>query len=206
MSSNFYPTQLRSFVNKLHGFSQTTVKLSPLSGTLNAGPRSTVVVSLPPNSLILPESFTLWARATTSGSLQTVGGAAVNLPGNTAAAATPATHPVVALPNNAESLIKSVALTANGQSIDAGPGSNCNQLFNLLADVQLGGKKNERAIAQLGGDVPSQTYGTNGEGTGTPANGTTGSSTQYGNILPAPTVYTSIAGPTKSYSRMFRSR
>jgi len=92
MSSNFYPTQLRSFVNKLHGFSQTTVKLSPLSGTLNAGPRSTVVVSLPPNSLILPESFTLWARATTSGSLQTVGGTAVNLPGNNTAAV-PATHP-----------------------------------------------------------------------------------------------------------------
>ena len=60
MGSNFYPTQLRSFVNKLHGFSQTTVKLTPLSGTLSAGPRQTITVSLPPNSLILPENFTMW--------------------------------------------------------------------------------------------------------------------------------------------------
>jgi len=197
MSSNFYPTQLRSFVNKLHGFSQTTVKLSPLSGTLNAGPRQTVVVSLPPNSLILPESFTLWARATTSGSLQTVGGTAVSKPAATTAM--PATNPTVALPNNAESLIQSVAVTANGQNIDSGPGSNYNQLFNLLADVQLGGKVKERAIAQLGADVPDQTYGDNGtnppEGTGKPRNNTTGaSSTQFNNILPVPTVYTSLAG------------
>jgi hypothetical protein len=68
--SNYYPIQLRSFVNKLHGYSQTTAKLSTLSGALSAGPRQTVVVSFPPNSLILPESFTMWARAQTSGAMQ----------------------------------------------------------------------------------------------------------------------------------------
>jgi len=101
--SNFYPTQLRSFVNKLHGFSQTTVKVSPLSGTLDAGPRQTIVVSLPPNSLILPESFTMWARATTSGALQNP---VPNQPGAALANATPVVGPTVQLPNNAESLIK----------------------------------------------------------------------------------------------------
>jgi hypothetical protein len=110
--SNYYPTQLRSFVNKLHGYSQTTVKLSPLSGALSAGPRQTVVVSLPPNSLILPESFTMWARAQTSGAMQVP---QPNQPGTTLAAATPVTGVVVQLPNNAESLIQSVTVTANGQ-------------------------------------------------------------------------------------------
>jgi hypothetical protein len=130
--SNYYPTQLRSFVNKLHGFSQTTVKLSPLSGTLNAGPRQNVVVSLPPNSLILPESFTMWARAQTSGSMQNP---IPNVPGG-AAPGVPATSPTVQLPCNAESLIQSLSITANGQSLDAGPGNVYNQLFNLIADVQ----------------------------------------------------------------------
>jgi hypothetical protein len=153
--SNFYPTQLRSFVNKLHGYSlrsfvnklhgysQTTVKLSPLSGALSAGPHQTIVVSLPPNSLILglPESFTLWARAQTSGSPQIP---TPNQPGTTLAAAVPTTGCVVQLPNNAESLIQSVTVTANGQNLDAGPGNLYNQLFNLIADVQMGGKKNER--------------------------------------------------------------
>jgi hypothetical protein len=102
--SKYYPTQLRSFVNKLHGFSQTTVKLSPFSGTLNAGPRQTVVVALPPNSLILPESFTMWARAQTSGAMQDP---APNLPGS-ALPAIVATGPCVQLPTNAESLIQSL--------------------------------------------------------------------------------------------------
>ena len=181
MGSNFYPTQLRSFVNKLHGFSQTTVKLTPLSGTLSAGPRQTITVSLPPNSLILPESFTMWARATTSGNLQNP---VPNLPGTILAAATAATTPTVQLPNNAESLIQSLAITANGQPLDSGPGNNYNQLFNLLADVQLGGKKSERAIAQLGADIPSQTWN------GPPATVAGPSSSQFGNNLPVPTIYT----------------
>jgi hypothetical protein len=106
--SNYYPTQFRSFVNKLHGYSQTTVKLSPLSGALSAGPRQTVVVSLPPNSLILPESFTMWARAQTSGALQAP---VPNQPGTTLAAAAPVSGVVVQLPNIAESLIQSVTVT-----------------------------------------------------------------------------------------------
>jgi hypothetical protein len=207
--SNFYPTQLRSFVNKLHGYSQTTVKLSPLSGALSAGPRQTIVVSLPPNSLILPESFTMWARAQTSGSPQIP---TPNQPGTTLATAVPVTGCVVQLPNNAESLIQSVSVTANGQHLDAGPGNLYNQLFNLIADVQMGGKKNERAIAQLGADIPvipAITYPivpsaaapsfppTGGYPYATiPPNAT--SSTQFGNILPVPTIYTSVTGGTSA--------
>ena len=189
MGSNFYPTQLRSFVNKLHGFSQTTVKLTPLSGTLSAGPRQTITVSLPPNSLILPENFTMWARATTSGRLQVP---VPNLPGALPGAAVLAATPTVQLPNNAESLIQSLAITANGQPLDLGPGNNYNQLFNLLADVQLGGKKGERSIAQLGGDVPAAVYGPNGPTAANPP----GSSTQFGNNLPVPTIYTTNTGTT----------
>jgi hypothetical protein len=184
--SNYYPTQLRSFVNKLHGFSQTTVKLSPLSGTLNAGPRQTVVVSLPPNSLILPESFTMWARAQTSGSMQVPN---PNVPG-AAGPGVPATSPTVQLPCNAESLIQSLSITANGQSLDAGPGNVYNQLFNLIADVQLGGKKNERAIAQLGGDITSSVYGNNGPFAPVPPALPPASSTQFNNNLPVPAIYT----------------
>jgi len=188
--SNFYPTQLRSFVNKLHGFGQSTVKLSPLSGTLNAGPRQTIVVSLPPNTLILPESFTMWARATTSGALQAP---PPSLPGSAAVGTQIAVTPVVQLPNNAESLITSVAITANGQSIDAGPGGLYNQLFNLLADVQLGGKKNERAIAQLGADLPAQTWGNPAVN---PSPTVTPSSTQFNNNLEVPTIYTTNTATT----------
>jgi hypothetical protein len=185
--SNFHPTQLRSFVNKLHGFSQTTVKLSPLSGTLNAGPRQTVVVALPPNSLILPESLTMWARAQTSGALQvpTPNVPATTIPG------TLATSPTVQLPTNAESLIQSLSITANGQNLDAGPGNVYNQLFNLIADVQLGGKKNERAIAQLGADIPSATYGVGAPVSPLPALPGYASSTHFNNNLPVPTIYTS---------------
>jgi hypothetical protein len=184
--SNFYPIQLRSFVNKLHSFSQTTVKLSPLSGTLNAGPRQTVVVSLPLNSLFLPESFTMWARAQTSGSMQVP---TPNLPGS-AAPGTPATGPTVQLPTNAESLIQSLSITANGQNLDAGPGNVYNQLFNLIADVQLGGKRNERSIAQLGADLPSQVYGGAGPQAPVPPALPPASSTQFTNVLPVPTIYT----------------
>jgi hypothetical protein len=186
--SNYYPTQLRSFVNKLHGFSQTTVKLSPLSGTLNAGPRQTVVtvvVTLPPNSLILPESFTMWARAQTSGSMQVP---TPNLLGS-ALPTIVATGPCVQLPTNAESLIQSLSITANGQNLDAGPGNVYNQLFTLIADVQLGRKKNERAIAQLGADIPSQVYGGAPVAPVPPAL-PPASSTQFNNNLPVPTIYT----------------
>jgi hypothetical protein len=185
--SNYYPTQLRPFVNKVHGFSQTTVKLSPLSGTLNAGPRQTVVVALPPNSLIFPKSFTMWARAQTSGSMQvpTRNVPATVIPG------TLATSPCVQLPTNAESLIQSLSITANGQNLDAGPGSVYNQLFNLIADVQLGGKKNERAIAQLGTDIPSGFYGGGAPVSPLPALPGNASSTQFNNNLPVPTIYTS---------------
>jgi hypothetical protein len=184
--SNYYPTQLRSFVNKLHGFSQTTVKLSPLSGTLNAGPRQTVVVALPPNSLILPESFTMWARAQTSGAMQVP---TPNVPGS-ALPATVATCPTVQLPTNAESLIQSLSIMANGQNLDAGPGNVYNQLFNLIADVQLGGKKNERAIAQLGADIPYGIYGNAGPVAPVPPALPPASSTQFNNNLPVPTIYT----------------
>jgi hypothetical protein len=73
-----------------------------------------------------------------------------------------ATSPTVQLPTDAQSLIQTLSVTANGQNLDAGPGSVYNQLFILIADVQLGGKRNESAIAQLGADVPSQLYGPNG--------------------------------------------
>jgi hypothetical protein len=139
----------------------------------------------------------MWARATTSGRLQTP---PPNLPGAQAAAAVVATSPTVQLPNNAESLIQSLAITANGQPLDSGPGNLYNQLFNLLADVQLGGKKSERAIAQLGGDVPSTIYG------GNAANpNPSGSSTQFLNNLPVPTIYTNPTGGTNPPPGTFTS-
>jgi hypothetical protein len=102
-------------------------------------------------------------------------------------------------------LIQSVSVTANGQNLDAGPGNLYNQLFNLIADVQMGGKKNERAIAQLGADVPALTYpivapvvpGAPATG-GYPSQNPTPSSSQFLNILPVPTIYTSIVGGTSA--------
>jgi hypothetical protein len=62
----------------------------------------------------------MWARAQTSGNLQNP---VPNQPGTTLALAVPVTGVVVQLPNNAESLIQSVTVTANGQNLDAGPGN-----------------------------------------------------------------------------------
>jgi hypothetical protein len=141
----------------------------------------------------------MWARAQTSGALQAP---VPNQPGTTLAAAVPVSDVVVQLPNNAESLIQSVTVTANGQNLDAGPGNLYNQLFILISDVQMGGKKNERAITQLGADVPSITYPiVPGQGGAPPTGGYPSqaaqpSSSQFGNILPVPTIYTSVVGGT----------
>jgi hypothetical protein len=86
--------------------------------------------------------------------------------------------------------------------LDAGPGNLYNQLFNLISDVHMGGKKNEKAIAQLGADIPAITYPiTPGQGGAPPTGGhpsqvNTPSSQQFGNILPVPTIYTSVVGGT----------
>jgi hypothetical protein len=120
--------------------------MSPLSGTLNAGPRRAVVVALPPNSLNLPESLTMWARATTSGTMQNP---IPNIPGSTLPARL-ATSPTVQLPNNAESLIHGLSVTANGENLDAGSGSLYNQLFNLIADV-VGWEEKRESNRSAGG-------------------------------------------------------
>jgi hypothetical protein len=134
--------------------------------------------------------------------LRSYAGPQPNQPCQTLAAATPVSGVVVQLPNNAESLIQSVTVTTNGQNLDAGPGNLYNQLFNLISDVQMGGKKNERAISQLGADVPAITYPiVPGQGGAPPTGGYQSqvaqpSSSQFGNILPVPTIYTSVVGGT----------
>lgn len=156
MSASYYPTQLRSFVQRLHGYSQTTVKLTPLNGLLWVAPKQTVTVSLPPNSLVLPDSFTMWARAETKGALLYNGANANLVPGGTPATAGQSyQNPCVQLPQNAESFITNVAVTMNGMTVDQGPGQFYNQLFNVVADATLGGKKYERGMSQLGRDVQS---------------------------------------------------
>jgi hypothetical protein len=131
----------------------------------------------------------MWARAQNSGAMQVP---VPNLPG-AAAPGAPALGPTVQLPCNAESLIQNLSITANGQNLDAGPGNVYNQLFNLIADVQLGGKKNERAIAQLGGDIPVTIY-PGGPVAPVPPALPPASSTQFNNVLPVPSIYTAPGG------------
>jgi len=143
----FYPQNLKSFVNRLDGYSAQTVKLVPLAGRLDAGPRSQITVELPPAALIMPDSFTMYGKLTTTGT------------GYTVAASSPTgaapTNPTVLPPVNVESLINSVQVTINSLVVDNGPGQLYGQLFNCIADVTLGGKKPERTFCQLGKDIPS---------------------------------------------------
>jgi len=143
----FYPQNLKSFVNRLEGYSAQTVKMVPLAGRLDAGPRSQITVELPPASLIMPDTFTMWGKLTTTGT------------GFTVAAASPTgaapTNPTVLPPVNVESLINSVQVTINSLVVDNGPGQLYGQLFNCIADVTLGGKKPERTLCQLGKDIAS---------------------------------------------------
>jgi hypothetical protein len=143
----FYPQNLKSFINRLEGYSAQTVKMVPLAGRLDAGPRSQITVELPPASLIMPDTFTMWGKLTTTGTGYTVAGLSP-----TGAAPT---NPTVLPPVNVESLINSVQVTINSLVVDNGPGQLYGQLFNCIGDITLGGKKPERAILQLGKDIPS---------------------------------------------------
>lgn len=144
---SYYPQNLKSFLNRLEGFSSQTVKMVPLAGRLDAGPRSQITVELPPASLIMPDTFTMWGKLTTSG---------VGFPagaGNNPLGQAGATVPTVLPPVNVESLINSVQVTINSLVVDNGPGQLYGQLFNCISDITLGGKKPERTICQLGKDI-----------------------------------------------------
>ena len=135
---SFIPSNLKSFVNKLESYSAQTVKMVPLAGRLDAGPRSQISVDLPPAAAVLPDTFTMWARLTTSGA--GIAGA----------------NPTVLPPQHVESLLTSVQTSINSMQIDNGPGQLYGQLFNCISDITLGGKQPERAICQLGKDITSQ--------------------------------------------------
>ena len=164
---SYYPQNLKHYVNRLAGYSSTTVKLSPLAGKVNATPRSTISVSLPPSSIVLPQTFTMWFKGLTSGTTTSGTGT-----------------PTVLFPQNIESVISSLQVTANSLPLDNGPGMAYNQLWNIISDLTLVGKKSERSLYQGARDIPCQAVNT--ASPLTPVNAAT--STTAGAIAPNPVV------------------
>ena len=64
---SYMPQNLKNFVSRMEGYSAQTLKMVPLAGRLDAGPRSQISVDLPPAAAVLPDTFTMWAKLTTSG-------------------------------------------------------------------------------------------------------------------------------------------
>lgn len=138
----YYPSNLKSYVNRLANYSAQTIRIFPQAGVLNAGPRQTISVNLPPSALVLPSTFTMWAQGTTTAT-------GITNSGTTAS-------PTCIFPQNFESLISSLSVSGNGLQLDGGPGQFYNQLWDMIADLQLGGKKTERSLLQGARDIPSQ--------------------------------------------------
>ena len=118
MAGYGYPTNLSYITKRLGNFSKNTYKLLPDSQN-SASMNQTIQVSLPANTLVDGDTFTMYFE------LDVTGGA----------------------PRNIEGLIQRVEYEVNGMSL--GTTQYWNQLFNTIADTSFGSDMtNQRAILQ----------------------------------------------------------
>lgn len=111
MAQPSFPRHFSYFVNKLAGgFKKNKVRLVPLGGT-TISPSQTFQIRLPTNSLIIPDSFSLFGT--------------LNLPTN-------ATCPQHGL----ASLIQKVDVRINGSSVAQGGTNSFNVLYNMMMACQ----------------------------------------------------------------------
>jgi hypothetical protein len=127
-----YPSVLKYYLEKLDNVSRNTFLLYPQTPqTAYAG--DTISITLPENSIVNLDAFTLYANL------------------NTVAGSCP--------PRGVESLNDQITVLVNG--IQVGPGSQMtNYLSTALIDWYGADKTAQRKVLQLGGDVTAPTFAT----------------------------------------------
>jgi hypothetical protein len=119
----YYPRSLSYTLNKLNSYSRQKFKIiSNISQSATISQGGTLIISLPENSIVDLDTFSVFFKASTNG-----GGL---------------------LPRDYETLFSSVRVEINGIMVDNVP--NYNLLFRKFADMTMGDKTSIRSVLQNG--------------------------------------------------------